>query len=372
MYPVTDTFLSSVRKSHISKIKVEIYDTANGTILSSASPIGGEVTIDNRRSTRRQCSLEFVDSNNTLVPTNNRSSVFLPYNREVKIYRGVQYQDGTEELVPLGVFQITTVEISDSPAGVKINIQGSDRSLRVAKAKWTNHNFYIDDATPKETAIAQILKDRFPNVKTDFPATNQVTSIIYPSLDQSSDPWKECLKIAESAGMDLYFDENGTARMRPIPDPDLGKALVEYTDGEDSVLTQLGRNLSSDESYNHVIYTGEGTNLTIGVIGEAFDDNPSSPTYVTSYGSVPIFKSSPNILTVAEAVEAARAELKKVIGASEKITWDQIVNPAHDVYDLVKIVRSPSGVDATLMLDAITIPLAPTATMNAIGRSRRF
>jgi hypothetical protein len=372
MYPVTDNFLSSVRKSHISKVKVEIYDAATGTILSEASPISGEVTIDSRRSIRRQCSLEFVDTNGTLVPTNNISSVLLPFNREVKIYRGVQYLDGTEELVPLGVFQITTVEVSDSGSGVKISIQGSDRSLRISKAKWTNHDFYIEDATPKETAIAQILKNRYPNVKIDFPATNQVTTLIYPTLDQSSDPWKEALKIAESAAMDLYFDENGTARMRPIPDPDLGKALVEYTDGEDSVVTQLGRNLSSDESYNHVIYTGEGTNLTIGVIGEAFDNNPSSPTFVTTYGSVPIFKSSPNILTIAEAEEAARAELKKVIGASEKITWDQIVNPAHDVYDLVKVVRPSSGVDRNLMLDAITIPLAPTATMNAIGRSRRF
>jgi hypothetical protein len=372
MYPVTDKFLSSVRKSHISKVKVEIYDTANGTILSTTSPISGEVTIDSRRSVRRQCTLEFVDTDGTLIPTNNISSVLLPFNREVKIYRGIQYQDGTEELVPLGVFELTTVEISDTPEGVKISVEGSDRSLRIAKAKWINHEFYIDDATPKEAAITKILKDRYPNVKTDFPATGQVTSIVYPSLDQSSDPWREALKISESAGMDLYFDENGIARMRPIPDPDLGKALVEYTDGEDSVLTQLGRNLSSDESYNHVIVTGEGTNLTIGVIGEAFDDNPSSPTYVTTYGSVPIFKSSPNILTVAEATEAARAELKKVIGASEKITWDQIVNPAHDVYDLVKIVRSPSGVDATLMLDAISIPLAATSTMNAIGRSRRF
>ena len=372
MYPVTDTFLSSVRKSHISKVKVEIYDAATGTILSTASPISGEVTIDSRRSVRRQCSLEFADADGTLIPTNNRSSVLLPFNREIKIYRGVLYQDGTEELVPLGVFQITTVEVTDTASGVRITVQGSDRSLKVSKAKWTNHNFYIENNTPKETAITQILKDRYPNVKTDFPATGQVTSLVYPTLDQSSDPWKEALKIAQSAAMDLYFDENGIARMRPIPDPDLGKALIEYTDGQDSVLTQLGRNLSSDESYNHVIYTGEGTNLTIGVIGEAFDNNPSSPTYVTTYGSVPIFKSSPNILTVAEAEEAARAELKKVLGAAEKISWDQIVNPAHDVYDLVKIVRGPSGVNSTLMLDAITIPLASTATMNAIGRSRRF
>ncbi|CAB4156534.1 Domain of unknown function DUF5047 [uncultured Caudovirales phage] len=372
MYPVTDAFLSSVRKSHISKIKVEIYDVANGEIISYASPTAGSVTIDSRRTIRRQCNLEFVDTDGTLVPRNNRSSVFLPYNREIKIYRGVQYFDGTEELVPLGVFQITTVEVTDTAQGIKINVEGSDRSLRIQKAKWTSHNFSIDADTPKELAIKQILQDRYPNVKTDFPATGQVCPITYPTLDQSSDPWKEALKISESAGMDLYFDANGVARMRPIPDPDLGQPLIEYTDGADSVLTQLGRNLSTDESYNHVIYTGEGTNLTIGVIGEAKDENPSSPTYVNTYGSVPIFKSSPNILTVAEAEEAARAELKKVIGASEKISWDQIVNPAHDVYDLIKIVRNPSGVSATLMIDTITIPLDPKATMNAIGRTRRF
>jgi hypothetical protein len=372
MYPVSDAFLSSVRKSHISNVKIEIYDMANNEIISTTQPISGEVTIDSRRDIRRQCTIEFVDRDGSLVPTNNRSAILLPYNREIKIYRGVQFADGTEELVPLGVFILTTVEITDTPEGVRINVQGSDRSLRVIRAKWTNHDFYIDDATAKETAIEQILKDRYPAVQTIFPATNQVTDIIYPTLDQSSNPWKEALKIAESAGMDLYFDENGTVRMRPIPDPDNGLPTVTYEDNTESVVTSLSRSLSSDETFNHVIYTGEGTNLSIGVIGEAKDENPASPTYVETYGSVPIFKSSPFILTVAEAEEAAIAELRKVIGALEKISWDQIVNPAHDVYDLVKVTRTPSGVDATLMLDSITIPLSPQNTMNAIGRSRRF
>jgi hypothetical protein len=372
MYPVSADFLAEVRKTHIAKVKVEIYDIANGSVISTASPISGTVTIDSRRSIRRQCSLEFVDSDGTLVPQNNRSSVLLPYNREIKIWKGVVYGDGTEELVPLGVFGITRVNISDTSQGIKISVDGSDRSLRVAKAKWTKHDFYISENTPKEQAIHDILTDRYPAVKTLFPATGQVCPITYPTLDQSSDPWKEATKIAESAGMDLYFDENGVARMRPIPDPDLGTPLITYEDGTDSVLTQLSRDLSSDDTYNGVIYTGEGTNLTIGVIGEAWDDNPSSPTYRYTYGEVPIFKSSPNILTVGEAKDAALAELRKVIGASEKITWDQIVNPAHDVYDLIKITRTPSGVDATLMLDSVTIPLDPKATMNAVGRTRRF
>jgi len=372
MYPVSDDFKTAIRKSHVTKTKIEIYDMANGSILSTASPISGEVTIDNRRSIRRECSLEFVDSDGTLVPTNNISSVLLPYNREVKIYRGIVFADGTEELVPLGVFVITSVDIQESAQGVKIAIKGSDRSLILARAKFTNHEFYIEEGTAKETAIENILKYRYPRVKTIFPATNQTTALLYPTLDQSSDPWREALKIAESASMDLYFDENGIARMRPIPDPDLGTPIETYTDGSDSVLVQIARSLSTDDSYNGVIFTGEGTNLTLGVIGEAWDDNPASPTYRKTYGEVPLFKSSPTVLTVAEAQEAAKNELKKVIGATEKITWDQIVNPAHDVYDLVKVTRSPVGVDKVLMLDAISIPLAATSTMNAIGRSRRF
>jgi hypothetical protein len=372
MYPVSADFKEAVRKSHSAIVKVEIYDMANGTILSTASPISGEVTIDNRRSIRRECTLEFVDSDGTLVPTNNISSILLPYNREVKIYRGIAFLDGTEELVPLGVFIITSVDITESAQGVKITIKGSDRSLILARAKFTNHEFYIEAGTAKETAIENILKYRYPKVKTIFPATNQVTTLLYPTLDQSSDPWREALKIAESASMDLYFDENGIARMRPIPDPDKGTVIATYADGTDSVLIQIARSLSIDESYNGVIYTGEGTNLSIGVIGEAWDDNPSSPTYRKTYGEVPLFKSSPTILTVGEAQEAASAELKKVIGASEKITWDQLVNPAHDVYDLVKVTRSPVGVDKILVLDAISVPLAASGTMNAIGRSRRF
>lgn len=372
MYPVSDAFLRAVRQSHISMVRVEIYDVANNQVISTASPIDGEVTIDNRRSIRRQCSLTFIDSDGTLVPKNNRSAIFLPYNRELRVYRGVQFADGTEELVPLGVFGLTDVNITDTAQGVKIEVQGSDRSLKLQKAKFTDNSFYISDGTPKETAITQILRNRYPQVKVIFPATNQVTTMLYPTLDQSSDPWKESLKIAESAGMDLYFDALGTCRMRPIPDPDVDLPVQVYTDEVDSVMTQLSRSLSSADTYNGVIYTGEGTNLSIGVIGTAWDENPASPTYRYSYGEVPLFKSSPTILTVGEATAAAQAELKKVLGSSEKIQWDQIVNPAHDVYDIVKIVRGKSGVDRNLVIDAITIPLSPSATMNATGRTRRF
>jgi hypothetical protein len=383
MYPVSARFLSAVQKSHVMKTRVDIYDVGNNEIIASPQVIGGDVTIDNRRMVRRQCTIDLVDNDGTWVPRNSRSSTLLVFNREARIYRGVVFADGTEELVPLGVFSLTDVDITDTAEGVKITVTGSDRSLRVAEAKFTDHSFYIPDATAKETAIFNIIQSRYSAVIAQLPATGQVTKLLYPTLDQSSDPWKEATAIASSAGMDLYFDEVGTLRMRPIPGGSMvdgmwipsaysGKPVATYTADSNLVITQLQRKLSRTESYNGVIYTGEGTNLTLGVIGTAWDDDPSSPTYRKTYGEVPKFMSSPTILTVSEATVAARAELAKVIGATESLDWNQIVNPALDVYDVLEITRAKSGVALPFSIDAITIPLTPEGTMALVGKSRRF
>lgn len=371
MYAVTSQFLTRMRGSHIAPVTVEVWDTVSNALLKEIYPISGQVTVDNRRDIRRQCELTVVDIDGTLVPTNGFSTLS-PFNRELRVHRGIRYEDGTEEMVPLGVFIITKVSVNDGQDGVKITLEGSDRSWRIAKRKWYTNDFWIDEGTSKEDAIAQILLDRVPETQIDFIATNQTTTVLYPTLDQSSDPWKQAMEIAKSAGVDLYFDVNGVARLRNIPDPDTSVVDIEYLEDEEAVITTLKRDLTTDDSYNGVIFTGEGTNLTIGVIGTAWDDNPNSPTYRATYGEVPLFKTSATVLTTEEAEVAAVAELRKVIGAAEKIEWTQLVNPAQDVYDVVRVVRSPSKVNATLVLDAVTIPLSAEQTMTSVARSRRF
>jgi hypothetical protein len=371
MYPVSSAFLAKIRTTHIAPVRVELWDTVNNDQIAELQPLSGTVTVDSRRAIRRQCSLQFVDDDGTLTPE-TAQSLLVPFNRELRIYRGAQLGDGTQEMVPLGVFLITEVSISDAKDGIKIAVEGSDRSLRIARARWADNKFYIAADTAKETAIANILKDRWASVATQFPATGQTTATIYPTLDTSSDPWRQALAIADSAAMDLYFDVDGVCKMRPIPDPDTGTPVITYADGTDAVLTEMSRSLNTNETFNGVIYTGEGSNLALGIIGSAWDDNPQSPTYRQTYGDAPMFKSSPTLLTIAEANAAAAAELRKVIGATEKIEWGQIVNPAHDVFDLVQVSRGPSKVDAVVMLDSVSIPLEPAGTMKAVARSRRF
>ncbi len=77
MYPVSDLFKETVKKSHITTVKVEIFDVANGTIISTAQPISGSVSIDSRRSIRRDCSLEFVDADGTFSAESSMCSICL-------------------------------------------------------------------------------------------------------------------------------------------------------------------------------------------------------------------------------------------------------------------------------------------------------
>lgn len=370
MYPVSSAFLERIRYSHQAPIRVEVWDPYEKLI--ELPVIEGSVNVDSRRDVRRICSIRVVDYTGTLTPQ-TAFDALTPFGHELRIYRGVVLDNGTQEMVPLGIFVITAVNIQDSTDGVTIGIEGSDRSLKISRAKFTDNDFYIADGTAKETAISNLLKDRWPEVQTQFAPTQQTTTLLYPTLDQDKDPWKSAVRIAESAGQDLYFDVDGIVKMRPIPDPDTQEVSISYLENAEAVLMSLTRNLNTDDTFNGVIFTGEGSNLSLGVVGEAWDENPASATYrYGSFGEVPKFMSSPTVLTVEEAQIAAEAELRKVLGATESISWTQIVNPAHDVYDVVKVVRANAKVDTNVVLDSITIPLSPNAVMNAITRVRRF
>jgi len=370
MYPVSANFLTRVRYSHVAPTRCEVWDST--VKLTELKVISGSVSVDSRRDVRRTCSITVVDATGELTPTTS-FDILTPFGHELRLFRGVRLEDGTDEMVPLGIFVITNVTMKDSSDGLQIVVEGSDRSIKISRQKFIDNDFYIASGTAKETAITNLLTDRWADVQTQFFATNQTTPLMYPTLDNDKDPWRSAVRIAESAGLDLFFDVDGIVKLRSIPDPDVETEVQTYEENDEAVLLNITRSLSVDDTFNGVIFTGEGSNLTLGVSGQAWDENAASATYrYGPFGEVPKFMSSPTVLTAEEANTAAAAELKKVLGATERIDWSQIVNPAHDVYDLIKIVRTLSGIDARVVLDSLTIPLSPDQTMNAIARVRRF
>lgn len=369
MWPVSETFRAAMRQSHRVIVSAGAY--VDDSLVADLYPTGGAVSIDSRRAVRRTLSMTLVDSDGSLVPgPGGTTGVLSPFGTEIKVFRGVRYTDGTEEIVPLGVFVITGVEVSEDGNGRQIKVEGSDRSIRIQRARLTNP-YQIATGTAVETAVAELLRSRWSDVAVDFPATGATVGARVLGAGSDTDPWKAAVEMAEAAGFDLAFDADGTARMRAIPDPSETDADETYEDGTDAVLIDVTRGFDTGSTYNGVIATSEASDVDTPVRAEAWDEDPDSPTYrYGPFGEVPKFYTSSFIRSSAQAATAAAAQLQRELGRSEAVEWSQIVNPAHDVLDVVRLSRPAVTLDAVLVIDRLDVPLDAGGRMKAVARVR--
>lgn len=380
MWPVTDTFKAAIRQSHKVQTRVEVF--VEGSFVSLMYPNDGSVNVDARRSVRRTLSLSLVDSDRTLTPGQGATSGLLtPYGTELAVYRGIAYEDGTTELVPLGVFVVTQVEVTEDADGESISVQASDRSIRISRNKFLDP-YQISSGTSLESGLGQLLRDRWVDVDTDFPVTGVTLPKVVIDAQSGNDPWAAAVSIAEAFGYDLAFSPDGIARLEVIPDPIADDPDEVYQDGTEAVLTSLTRTFDSSRSYNGVVVSSQGTTNTVPVRAIAWDENPNSVTYrYGAFGEVPFFYESSLITTSEQATQTALALLRKATGVAEAVSWGQIVNPAHDVLDIVRIKRSPARsdeggeavttpLDLVLLIDRLDVPLGPEGVMTAVARTQ--
>lgn len=350
-----------------------------------------------------------VSVDDALIPTTAYSDVS-PYGNEIRVWRGIEvptghvmnYQElsadyatylavdtgyatygqmkvptGTEivrEEVPLGVFVITDVSVTDSGAGAKMDIQGVDRSMKIAKALWLDA-LQIGSGANLSDAVGFILSDRWPDVPLNLQDTAQTIPATVLGLNEGSsgqDPWADAQKLATGGGMELFFDGTGTAVLRPVTDPSTATPVEVYEEGVDAVVLDVTRRLSTDTTSNGVVMSGEGSNVTPPVRAVVFDEDPASPTYrYGEFGERPVFMSSPLILTAADAVAAATAELAKLKGAEENVEWTMLCDPSMDAGDVIEIHNTGTRLNKVLVLDKLSVPLTSSGTMKAVARTIR-
>ena len=370
MFPVSATFKSEI-VSGVQTSVIRAIVTLGADTLGELEILSGSVSIDGRRDgALRTLSL-------SIAPNTSAWQWLTAYGAEIKCWRGIAYADGTQELVPLGVFVIDA-DLERAADG-SITVNGADRSQRISRARWTQP-YNVAAGAEITTTIRDLLRDRWPAVPwfldavVSPPSYGTVAAALAYLPEASSDPWKDARELAASLSYDLYFDGNGVASLRVIPDPLTSPIDATYYTGELSIV--LGETLKASLAtvYNGVIATGEGAEIDPPTRGEAWDDLPSSPTYrYGPLGQVPTFYSSPLLTTSAAATAAAASILARVRGRVEQVAWSMIVNPAHDALDVIELEdtsTTPSSV-RRFMLDQITIPLAVTEAMSATAREIR-
>jgi len=369
MYAASANFKSYLRENHIVVSKAEVWSVDQK--LATLDISDGSVEVKAKSAIRRTCSVTLTTTRelNSLVPDND-FDLLTPFGNELRLFRGIQFDDGSVEYVPLGVFVIIDVVIQDTNDGVQIILAGDDRSLIVSRNKWTEPYQMVNGSL--EDSLADLLRDRYPDAQTNFTATNVTINQVVLGTERNNDPWKDAVEISELVGYDLFFDANGIVQLAPFPTLDGSTIVANFKEGEETTILDLNRTISTRETYNGVIYIIEGAEVPVPIRVEVFDEDSTSPTYrFGKFGEVPIFVNSNLLRTESEAIIAASSLLNLYIGAQETISWNSLVDPTLDVQDVVYIKAEGAKVDRVVIIDSLSIPLTPEASMSAVARTVR-
>lgn len=366
MYPASAELKTAIRTDHIAIAKAEIWNQEQKLITLDIAQ--GDVEISVQSATRRSCTVSLVTSRRTdnLVPDTD-FDYLTPFGNELRLYRGVEFTDGTQEYVPLGVFVMTDINVEDTNEGVFLQIKGQDRAIIVSRNKWTEPYQMVSGSL--ESSIQALLQDRFTDVQVNFPTTNVTIQQVILGAERSNDPWKDALEICELGGYDLFFDVDGVATMRQFPSLDGSPVVATFQEGDDTVITSLSRDISTRDTYNGIIYVVEGSNITTPIRVEVWDEDPSSPTYRYGvFGEAPTFITTNLLATQTEALNAATVLLNKFIGAQERVAFSSLVDPTLDANDVVYVKTDGAKVDRLVIIDEIRVPLAPQGQMQTTTR----
>lgn len=358
MYAVTSGFLSQLREP---SMRVAVTVTAStGATLGAVS---GQVEMDSRRGITRTCSLELTATDDLSIA--DVYALVMTPGVELTVKRGLLVK-GVVEYVPLGVFSTDTAKKPARGTGT-VSWSGSDRAKKISRSKFTDA-YQIAAGTSLATAAGALLTSRWAQVQYDFTnvAETVATQVVFEA-GSSADPWDQARKLFADYGYDLHFDGDGFARATVIPDPATQPAVFDFGSGDTQLVLDGETNGTFEQTYNGVIVTGEGSGVTSAVRGEAWDDDPNSPTYYLSgFGLVPYFYSSPLLTTAAQCTVAAQTMLAKVKGRVEQFSWPAVSNPALEPLDIVTVNLGTRL--SRLVLDKVTVPITAAEPMTCIAR----
>lgn len=366
----TAKFLAEVRRSHHVISYVDVISPTLETKRLTAT--GGSVTEDATAEIRWRCSLTVVDGTGELTPT-GAEDLLTPYGTELRPYRGVIYADGTQEVMPLGVYRISQVDVDDSVGGSPdIRIEAFDRSRTVIRDKFTEP-YTVETGTNIVDAIKAILERTFADIEYDSITTTMTTTapLVY---DANTSPWDAVQQLAVSIGCNVYFDARGRCVIAPPADIDaLPAPSFTYIEGRGCTMMNIKSKYTDEPGFNGIVLTGETVgDETPPVRAVVWDDEPTSPTYhLGPYGEVPDFKTDPNIKTEDEAENAARSLLQGMLGFSDQLSIVAWPNPAQNAGDVVQVERERSGATGLYAVDAITTPMSAKEAGSLTVRRKR-
>ena len=384
-----------------------------GTQVGPALPVEtGTVTIDNTGIQRRRASLTVAPTPGVL-PTSVYSAL-TPFRNMVLVYYAVgtasnplpPYGSGA---VPsgaylLGIFVLTDVDVDLENSGdVKLSLElqdlSQDVSRRVLLAPYVTANGILMTSAVQQLlgyANSQGLQSvPWFQAESNYALTSggQGPDVLYVAgytWDEGQDPWQASQQISAACGMQLYYTPTGVTQMSFIPNPAATPVSWSYVSGLapdpwvagvgtiGPMLTSCKRTFSQSQVFNYVEYVVEGANANpspdLLYVGTSFlaqlgDTDPSSPTNIHGpYGIAGDVQFDQINYQPSVAMMAAKARLRRDLGAADMVTFTAMPNPAHEAYDVIHVQAPEIGLDQLYVIDTVDLPLDAGKDMTVTGR----
>ena len=352
--PLSSNFLRRVRESGVRKTVADVY-YAGQVVATDLAVSDGNIRVELEGQIRRSGNVTIADLR--FVPT--LSSTLSPHGTEILIRQGVVYPDGSEELVPLGLFQLELTEWGELDRAPKLRLY--DRAKVMSQSGISN--IVSRPGRGAQSVVIEFLEWFYPNLAPITP-----NSLFHPSLTnyvlpgghafEQNDYWAALQDLCRNMGGDLHFDVSGQPRCTPIETLDGQRVPVETIDaGESGVLVDATHSYSREGVYNAVSVIGAAQEDAATPHGVAYNLDPSSPLrYGGPFGKVIQVINDTSLTTDAQCYSRARTELARYTGLSYSLDFSAIPNPALDVGDFIKFVY-PDETAELHQLATLSIPL---------------
>lgn len=296
----------------------------------------------------------------------------------------VSLDSSVDELIPIGHGMITKVTVSTgvesvsassgapmsggvtgrgggvTGGGISIAVNAVDPSRAISRNIW-QQPFTIPGGINYSAAVRLMVLNRLPS-QTEFSlaSTTRMTPLLVYGLNQGTDPWQDIQELSAAIGYESFFDARGVFVFRPVPDPRFGIPVWSFDDTDNPAIVDAKRQLSDEMTFNDIVVVGQGTGTQNPVSAEAFDDDPSSPTYINGpYGRVSQRVPFSLVTTQAQAQDAANAFLYNSLGAAETVTIVVVPMPALEPGDVISVTVPETKTTGTYYINSMTTSLSP-------------
>lgn len=349
---VSDRWVAAISESHTVKTVVDVHRLDIDIPITQLGVTEGAITMNAGDSTRRSADLTVIDQDGTLSPA-EAEDILSPLTAEIRIWSGIVYTDGTEELVSCGYYAVDEYEMVRDGGRRTYKLTCFDRSKRCVSQ--FGRPFSTVPNAPLEDVIADMIHFKAPTIPRRLPVTGLfVPALVFPG---NSNAWAEAEKLANWSGYTLEIDRQlGEIVMNPTV-TDVGKDPVwEFVDDERAVAWEVESSFSRADAPNHVIVRGQGSSAD-DVFGEAWDNDPTSPTYVGRIGYNTREYSDERVITDEQATRAAQRILGRDLGKAKVHPLKALPNPALELDQTVKLRQLDYGLDTFALVEKVELPL---------------